>query len=385
MERKTVDIDGHVAEPITEIMEEYLEPEFKDKRIRLMKDEKGLEYAEVNGRKSSLIHGGIALGVDAGKGFGNDNLEPFFEGQISYYDAFIPASNDPHARIKWLDEEKIDISFVYPTVGLHWEDDCDDPQVAAAYARAYNNWIVDFCKPYPDRLIPIAHIVTKDVEEAVMEVKRTANMGVKGFMTYGLPTNGRMYGDPYFDPLYATIQDTGLPVGIHPTSNINYIGKDAYGETGRVSELLRDDFWYGLVTDAFALQVALINMVNRGTFDRFPSLKVAYLETGGAWIDYWLERMDDRWKSAKGTCRFELLPSEYFQRQGWIAFEPDEELIPHVIERVGADKFFWATDFPHADGFPGIVGRVKKALEPLSEEDQWKVLGENALQVYNIN
>ena len=59
-------------------------------------------------------------------------------------------------------------------------------------------------------------------------------------------------------------------------------------------------------------------------------------------------------------------------------------MISHVIAELGADKFFWASDFPHADGFPGIVGRVKKSIEPLSEEDQRKVLGENALRVYKI-
>jgi predicted TIM-barrel fold metal-dependent hydrolase len=80
-----------------------------------------------------------------------------------------------------------------------------------------------------------------------------------------------------------------------------------------------------------------------------------------------------------------LRPSEYFLRQCWVSFEPDEKLIPYVIKEVGANKFFWASDFPHDDGFPGVVGRVKESISRLPEEDQNKVLGDNAIEVYNLN
>ncbi len=387
MERKIIDIDGHVAEPIQEIMEEYLDPEFKERPIRLLLDEKGLEYAEIDGKKSEIIQGGAGIAVDAGKGFGNEDLSDFFTpGKVRYYDALIHASNDPHARIEWMNEEKVDVSLLYPTLGLFWEDGCEDPKAAGAYCRAYNNWLLDFCNAYPDRLIPIAHIPTRDVQEAVKEVRRTAALGMNGFMVSAMPGGTqRFYGDPYFDPLYAEVQETGLPMAIHPTSNKDYPGKDIYSDQDSLSLKELDDYWYSLTTDPFPIQMSFINMINRGTFDRFPSLKFVLLETGATWLAYWLERMEDRWKTAKTTVKFKLQPDEYFRRQCWISFEPDEKFIAPIIEEIGADRFFWATDFPHADGFPGIVERIKKAIAPLSEEAQWKILGGNAIPVYGLN
>lgn len=385
MSTKVIDIDAHVAEPITQIMEEYLDPAFKERPMRLLLDEKGLEYVEVDGRKSMVLQGGAGLGLEAGKAFGAEDKIPFFTpGKVHYYDGMIPASNDPHARIEWMDEEGIDVSFMYPTVGLSWEDDCDDPATAAAYCRAYNDWLLDFCKPHPDRLIPIAHIPTRDARVAATEATRTAKLGVKGFMVSAMPPNGRQYGDPYFDPFYAEAEEVGLPVAIHPSGNRDYVGKDLYGNQDGVSQVLLSDYWYGGLANPFALQIALLNLINRGTFDRFPDLKVVFLETGAAWVNYWLERMDDRWESEKHTCKFELRPSEYFLRQCWVSFEPDEKLIPYVIKEVGANKFFWASDFPHHDGFPGVVGRVRASIESLSQGDRDKILSENAVEVYGL-
>ena len=214
MQSLVVDVDGHVAEPITEIMDQYLDPEFKDRPLRLINDENGLEYLEINGKKSTLVQGGTGLGADAGKAFGAEDYEPFFTpGAVHYYDGMIPASNQPDARAAWHDQEGIDKAVLYPTIGISWEDECDDPKVASAYCRAYNNWIVDFCKSHPDRHYPIAHIPTLDAHEAAAEVRRTAALGVKGFMVYNTATNGIYYGNPYFDPLYEAVEESGLALG----------------------------------------------------------------------------------------------------------------------------------------------------------------------------
>jgi len=60
MENLVVDVDGHVAEPIAEIMDQYLDPRFKDRPLRLVNDEDGLEYLEIDGRKSTLVQGARA-------------------------------------------------------------------------------------------------------------------------------------------------------------------------------------------------------------------------------------------------------------------------------------------------------------------------------------
>ena len=121
MKDVVVDIDGHVAEPITLIMDEYLEPEFKDRPLRLLNDEKGLEYLEINGKKSVMVQGGAGLGVDAGKAFGAEDFLPFFTpGEVHYYDGMIPEANEPDARARWHEGEGVDKALLYPTLGLSW-------------------------------------------------------------------------------------------------------------------------------------------------------------------------------------------------------------------------------------------------------------------------
>ena len=66
-------------------------------------------------------------------------------------------------RIARLNEEKLRKAILYPTIGLLWEAEVEDPELATAYTRSYNRWIVDMCKDGSGRLYPIAHISLADV------------------------------------------------------------------------------------------------------------------------------------------------------------------------------------------------------------------------------
>lgn len=376
MAYKIVDIDSHVAEPINLITDEYLEPQYRDRGLRIKKDEDGLEYLEIAGQKSKFEQGGV-LAQDVG-GFGKD-LRPFVTpGEIDYEEGTHPAAVDPHARIKFMDEEGVDVTFLYPTPGIRWEAEMKDGELAEAYCRAYNNWLVDFCKPYPDRLIPVAHISLIDVDEAVKELKRTAKLGMKGSMIYSWPVNGKAYGDPYFDPFWAETQELDMPVAIHPVTNLDFPGAKYYpvGYT--------DGLWYITLMTYPDMLIGFTQFFQGAILERFPRLKLVVLEEGATWLPHWLNRMDDRYERAWFSTQMKLKPSEYFQRQCWIDFEPDEDLIAPTIKLLGADKFAWASDFPHTDGFPDTVAKVKERIKELPQRDQEMILGENALKIYNV-
>ncbi len=100
-------------------------------------------------------------------------------GRRSYEDGCPPGGYDPAARLSVMDDEKIDIALLYPTLGITWEGMVENPKLATAYSRAYNRWIVDFCRHDRKRLVPIAHICLKDPEGAVEEVK-TLTLGAGG-------------------------------------------------------------------------------------------------------------------------------------------------------------------------------------------------------------
>ena len=143
-------------------MAEYLDPEYRHLALAIREDERGLEYMTVEGRKphNLFLREGRFGRMAAGKSIEEKRDIYLKPGAVTYEQGLInvPASHQPGPRVQVLDEEGIDTSFIYPTLGLHWETDVKDPNVAVAYARAYNDYVYDFCSDNLDRLQPIAHI-----------------------------------------------------------------------------------------------------------------------------------------------------------------------------------------------------------------------------------
>jgi len=111
-----------------------------------------------------------------------------------------------------------------------------------------------------------------------------------------------------------------------------------------------------------------------GVCERFPDLKLAFLEANGGWIVSWLERLDHQYEIFPwDTPHLRLKPSEYFRRQCWISFDPDESLLAFAANSplCGADRIVWASDYPHADAvFPGVTKELSEAIAPLDPEQQ---------------
>src|ERR1700710_780918 len=79
-----------------------------------------------------------------------------------------PGGFDPHKRIPDMDADGIDAGLLYPSLGL-FSGAIHDPPLAAAVCRAYNRWLADYCKPYPDRLFGVAMLPLQSVELAMRE------------------------------------------------------------------------------------------------------------------------------------------------------------------------------------------------------------------------
>ena len=77
-------------------------------------------------------------------------------------------------------------------------------------------------------------------------------------------------------------------------------------------------------------------------------------------------------------------PSHYFHRQCWVSGDPDEKAFGHVVDFVGANKFFWASDFPHLDHPGNYMDELKELVEPMSDATRQKVIGQNVTEVYGL-
>src|SRR5262249_15109393 len=142
-----IDADGHILEPV-DIWEKYIDPAYRERAPRMIVDTDGKERLLVEGKILGSPKGlGLIGGLGAPPATVDDVTMKYVEGR--------PGGFDPHARIPDMDLDGIDAAFLYPSIGL-FSGAVQDPGLAAAMCRAYNRWLADYCKPYPDRLFGVA-------------------------------------------------------------------------------------------------------------------------------------------------------------------------------------------------------------------------------------
>jgi len=279
-----------------------------------------------------------------------------------------------------MDADGIDAAFLYPSLGL-FAGAVEDPGLAAGMCRAYNRWLADYCKPYPERLFGVAMLPMQSVELAVDEMRHAREkLGMRGGFLRPNPYHGKkMISDPMYEPFWAMAEELDFSIGFHEgsTNAMPTVGVDRF-EDDRAAR--------HMVSHTMEMMLVALSVIWGGVVDRHPRLRVAFLESGGGWIAPWLDRMDRHFddhgfnESAPKTR-----PSELFQRNCWISFEPVESSIAVLANYIGPHKIMWATDYPHSDGFfPGAPQMLRERLGPLSPEAKHQVLAGGALGFYGL-
>jgi len=375
-----VDADGHVLEP-PDLWDRHLEARFRDRPMGIRRDAEGLEYLEIAGRPSKMVRRNLPQGLGAMDLVGGIPAPPGrVRTGLGYLDNAGLGAWDATERLERLDRENLDLAILYPTLGVLWEAECEDLELAQAYTRAYNRWIVEFCAGSGGRLVPIAHLSLGLPEEAERELARAAHDGVKGVFVAPFVMTRKAPGHPDHHRVFRLAEELGLPVAIHPGFEPFWAAPGRFGRMtdASLSFLIN-------VTAPDGVRHAFTSMFQFGVFEKFPRLKVVVLESGAGWIGYWLERMDAVYVSPLGrNTGLSEKPSVYFQRQCWISCDPDERSLAGVIPLVGEDKFFWASDFPHPDHAPRYLPELAELVELLPPSARYKLMGDNVRSVYGL-
>ncbi|HEY1235807.1 MAG TPA: amidohydrolase family protein [Candidatus Binatia bacterium] len=280
--------------------------------------------------------------------------------------------NDVPTRLKDMDKEGIDVSVLFPTSSFS-VNSLIERDYAVAYAHAYNDFIAEVCKQSP-RLRGIALVSLQDPRKAAEEANRAVTK--LGLVAIAVATQGmnEHLGSQNFWPLYEELQRLNVPLCVHNRRE------------GPAGDHRFDSFIYmhtiGRPVETF---IQFAGLIYGGVPEQFPKLRIAFLECGVGWVPYWMERMDEEWEK-RGKVEAPLCkkkPSEYVKSGNlFFALEPEEETVPYVIERIGADKILFASDYPHWDGmFPHVVSTIR-GRKDISDDAKAQILGQNAKRFY---
>ncbi|MFM1814596.1 MAG: hypothetical protein RLZ98_1291 [Pseudomonadota bacterium] len=276
----------------------------------------------------------------------------------------------------FLEKAKVKISVLFPSEGLAIGM-LNSPDYAARLCRTYNDWVHDrFAQANPN-LKPVALIPMQDPALAVKELNRAVkDLGLVSAMlpSVGLPLH---LGHSYYDPVYRAASDLGVPLCIHGGSSRN-IGMESFTNYPARHALHH----------TLPLAVALVGVIYHGTMDRFPALKLGFMEGGCGWLAFILDRMHRDVHYYDRADLPQKAPEEYLGRgRILVGCEGSEETLGHVAKRIGIEAFAYASDYPHEVDLPHAIHEIEEVAEreDLSDDEKSRVLQGNARAFFSLS
>ena len=295
---------------------------------------------------------------------------------------------DAVSQVEAMDAEGLDRAVLFPSRGLFvlgldspqmMGQDGLEPDFAAAIARAYNDWLADFCRTRPERLFGAAMVAPHDVPAAVAETRRAVTeLGFKAIFLAPGCVNRRPWHHACYDPLWAECERLDVPVTFHG-------GGQTWLRPDFSLEVLDKLMMWHTFGQPLGVMMVAVSLTAGGVLERFPRLRVGLLEGNCSWAPWLFHRLDEHWEWLGRYEAPELRrrPSEYFRSNCWLAVEADETPVTQYVAWFGDDNLVFSTDYPHADSkYPASVEAFLKL--PLSETSKTKILWDNCARLYGL-
>lgn len=274
---------------------------------------------------------------------------------------------DPMARIKALDQMKIDLQAISPSPILlfYWEE----PAVAAHFSRKQNEAIQSVVQKHPDRFIGFGSVPLQSIADAIAIAEEAKNMGLKG-LEIGNAVGDKPLDDPSFAPFFDAAEKLDMLLFVHPLEG----GVDA---DDPLMPILGNVLQF-----TFRTTMMIERMILKGMFVKYPNLQLC-LSHGGGLLAFNIWRLDHSYSLRSGLKEIiPQKPSEYLKKLYFDTIVHSVSALDYLVKVVGVDRVVVGTDYPMAMGDFESVNKVKQLN--LADADQEKILGANAARALNL-
>jgi predicted TIM-barrel fold metal-dependent hydrolase len=412
------DSDSHVVEPAA-LWENYLEPEFRTLGKQALWREEGKlgSYLKVNGKifrdtgNSNIPRHAIwRPGMTWDK---VGELNPATRHPMT------AGASDPHARLRDMDAMGIDQAFLYPTWFGEGFDLVEDPDVAYALARAYNSWIADFCGAARERLFAAAMLPLQHMDYALEELRRVAKIpSFRGAFFRPIFVEGRYSTHPYYDPLWAELEQLGVTAAVHPgvglwnpewTSHAQFIekiktrlnlhtfiasiggganagGGNAKGFGFSASPPLGHPLAPILSPWLDNHMFVAATLIGFTVMQRYPKLKFVVAHGKASWMEEVLEKMEASTRTIPLLHHYPVrTDTEELWEEGnvMLGFDAEERLIQKLPDDF-VEKIVWGSRYPQQDTTSAVEAIDTLIRARLDEPTLARMFGGNAAAQFGV-
>ena len=352
-----------------------------------------VQWATIEGRQYHVLGGKVSRAVT------NATFDPiskpgclseYFRGNpnnvnplelIRDHEPIRPEYRDPAARLRVLDDQGLAGCFLFPTLGMIYEEPLkEDPEAVCITFRAFNRWLAeDWPFDYEHRILTGPYLTLAEADWAVEELEWALDAGARMIvMRPAAPTTDTGRCSPFdarFDPFWARVDEAGITVVVHAADSGQ--SSNGYAVDGFAASFRSGG--YGPTIKSFHIEEAihdyLLSMMLAGHFKKFPNLRIASVENGAEFLPDLFRKLRSQDKKIPGW--FGEDPVDQFRRHVWInPFWEDD--LDTVVSLMGADRVIFGSDWPHIEGLAHPLDYLPetKALAP---EERRLVLHDNAV------
>jgi len=368
--------DGHIEIPAGRLTS-YIPQEHQDKVPELVTKSDGTHWWRMDEWERNCV--GPLVGELSYEEF----VPPLGARYTNFDGSWRPGTGDAVQRLREQDLDGVDAEVLFPPAYMGAFIRLlatKDVEAYKAIVKGFNTFLAtEYCSVAPDRLIGNAMVLETGVDDAIEEMRRCKELGLRAVNLRLWPNGGDDFS-PEDDRFFAAALEMDMKVAAHGffggkailQQQINVDGqfifrKGANGG-GRVMESIGD-------------------MIFHGVFDRHPDLKIYFAETQAGWLPHSLNWSDEyflRWYSYHDIS-LDKLPSEYVRDHCRFSFITDR-LAMKFRHFIGLDLLMWGSDFPHSVGtFPHSREVIDELFEDVPENERHQVLVENACEFYGLD